>query len=469
MITVKLKYKASEESRNLIHEYMRQYSICLRFIFNRITDNPSLTQKKLTELSGTINGIDLLDSWFRQSSIYDAKSLRKQIDETGGGSVVFGGRKNFVKRCKGLISHEEWSEMRMSKMCSIGEALNKTNRKFRVNLSENVIIFQPDRKTRIRLEIPNAIRGEYARILRQAEYAQDHNLFPVTYRLDTDYVYITLDETNAFGRKVNNFVENRVFAIDMNPNYIGWTVVDWKDEDRYNIIDHGTISIKKINDLDVSLRKRHTASDDPIKLYVANKRDHEIFEISKRLVDTAFHYSCQLFVIEDLDMKSKDCGKGKRFNKLVNNNWCRDKLVNNLVKRCNIFSIKFIRVKPQYSSFIGNIVFRSENLPDMELASIEISRRGFEFYTQYVSKTRPTRKNIVQPNINNRYGTMVSKSLEEFGYRDGYSDLVDLYRKLKKLDVKYRLSLDQAGCGFSRLFSAKSMISWTISRKNKSV
>ena len=86
-----------------------------------------------------------------------------------------------------------------------------------------------------------------------------------------------------------------------------------------------------------------------------------------------------------------------------------------------------------------------------------------------MSKTRPARKNIVQPNINNRYGTMVSKSLEEFGYRDGYSDLVDLYYKLKKLDVKYRLSLDRAGCGFSRLFSAKSMISWTISRKNKSV
>ena len=469
MITVKLKYKASEESRNLIHEYMRQYSMCLRFMFNRISDNPSLTQKELTELTGTINGIELLDSWFKQSSIYDAKAKRKQIEETGGRSVVFGGRKNFVRRCKGLISHEDWCEMRMIPICSIGESLNKTNRKFRVNLSENVIVFQPDRKTRIRLEIPKVIRGEYARILKQVEYAQDHNLFPITYKLDMDYVYITLDETDAFEKKANNFVENRVFAIDMNPNYIGWTVIDWKDEDQYNIIDHGTISIKKINDFDSSLWKFHTDSSDPIKLYVSNKRDHEICEVSKRLVTMAFHYSCQLFVIEDLDMKSKDCGQGKKYNKLVNSNWCRDKLVNNLTKRCNIFSIKFIRVKPQYSSFIGNIVFRSENLPDMELASIEISRRGFEFYTQYVSKTRPTRKNIVQPNINNRYGTMVSKSLEEFGYRDGYSDLVDLYCKLKKLDVKYRLSLDRVGCGFSRLFSAKSMISWTINKKNKSV
>ena len=469
MITVKLKYKASEESRNFIHEYMRQYSMCMRFMFNRISDNPSLTQKELTELTGTINGIELLDSWFKQSSIYDAKAMMKQTEETGGRSVIFGGRKNFVRRCKGLISHEDWCEMKMIQICSIGESASKTNRKFRVNLSENVIVFQPDRKTRINLELPKVIHGEYARILRQAEYAQEHNLFPITYKLDMDYVYINLEETNALGIKSNNFVENRVFAIDMNPNYIGWSVIDWKDEDQYSIIDHGTISIKKINDLDVSLWKRHTASDDPIKLYVANKRDHEIFEISKRLVNTAFHYSCQLFVIEDLDMKSKDCGRGKKYNKLVNSNWCRDKFVNNLVKRCNIFSIKLIKVKPQYSSFIGNIVFRSENLPDMELASIEISRRGFEFYTQYVSKTRPTRKNIVQPNINNRYGTMVSKSLEEFGYRNGYSDLVDLYCKLKKLDVKYRLSFDRVGCGFSRLFSTKSMISWTINRKNKSV
>jgi len=79
-------------------------------------------------------------------------------------------------------------------------------------------------------------------------------------------------------------------------------------------------------------------------------------------------------------MKSSDKELGTKFNKLVNNNWNRNTLINNLTKKCNIFNIKLLKVKPEYSSFIGNFLYRSLNLPDMILASIEISRRGYEFY-----------------------------------------------------------------------------------------
>ena len=54
--------------------------------------------------------------------------------------------------------------------------------------------------------------------------------------------------------------------------------------------------------------------------------------------------------------------------------------MNNLAKRCNIYNIKLLKVKSEYSSFIGNFLYRSLNLPDMVLASIEIGRRGYEFY-----------------------------------------------------------------------------------------
>ena len=59
--------------------------------------------------------------------------------------------------------------------------------------------------------------------------------------------------------------------------------------------------------------------------------------------------------------------KGKKYNKVVNNLWCRDKLVQNLTKRCNIFNLQLIKVVPNYSSFIGNVVFRGLRLADMEL------------------------------------------------------------------------------------------------------
>ena len=39
-------------------------------------------------------------------------------------------------------------------------------------------------------------------------------------------------------------ISNRVMSIDMNPNYIGWSIINWKTESDFNIIKSGVISIK---------------------------------------------------------------------------------------------------------------------------------------------------------------------------------------------------------------------------------
>ena len=49
----------------------------------------------------------------------------------------------------------------------------------------------------------------------------------------------------------------------------------------------------------------------------------------------------------------------------------------------------------------------------MILASIEIGRRGYEFYNQYIVKTKEIKKNIIQPDLN-LFNDLVIKSLEEF-------------------------------------------------------
>ena len=144
--------------------------------------------------------------------------------------------------------------------------------------------------------------------------------------------------------------------------------------------------------------------------------------------------------IEDLNIESKDLSKGKRFNKQVNNQWIRNGFVDNLNKRCNIFGIKLLSVKPEYSSFIGNFLFRSLNLPDPTLASIEIGRRGYEFYNQYVTKVKEIKRNIIQPDYN-KFNYLITKSLEEFGLLNEFSSLVDVYYLLKKSKRTYRLSV----------------------------
>ena len=98
-------------------------------------------------------------------------------------------------------------------------------------------------------------------------------------------------------------------------------------------------------------------------------------------------------------MSSSDKEKGRRFNRLCNNYWCRGILYSQLKKYANFYDIYFLEVLANYSSFIGNLVYRNERLPDMVLASIEISRRGYEFYHQYILKDKPQKKNIILPEL----------------------------------------------------------------------
>jgi hypothetical protein len=114
--------------------------------------------------------------------------------------------------------------------------------------------------------------------------------------------------------------------------------------------------------------------------------------------------------------------------------------------------------KPNYSSFVGNFLFRDLNIPDMTLASIEIGRRCYEFKCQYIGKTKDKRKNIILPDVND-FKDRYIKSLEEFNIPGEIKDLVKIYNYLKKSKSRYRLSLDELNhLEFSRCFSNKSNI-----------
>ena len=77
-------------------------------------------------------------------------------------------------------------------------------------------------------------------------------------------------------------------------------------------------------------------------------------------------------------------GKGRKLNKLCSNQWCRNLLITQIKKMNCLYKIRTLEVAPNYSSFIGNLVYRVHQLPDYVLASIEIGRRGYEFYHQYI-------------------------------------------------------------------------------------
>ena len=447
MQVLKIKYQADESSRETILNYMKQYSSVQHFIYNRFADG--FSQKQIKEQIKNLNNIQLMNSWFIQCAFYDIPQKEK---------VIFGGKKNYFDRLKGNISKEQFKLKRLSSLYSIGEIVNKgikSNRFFHLEQELDKIIFKPNKVTRIQLNLIGI--GNRLSILKKLYQKQENKEIKIGYKLDLNYVYICFDETDIQKFETNQ-IKNRVLALDLNPNYVGWSIVDWKSESEFNVIKSGIYSIKDLNDKDFDLKNAHLDSSSPERFYLSNKRNYEVLQIAKNVINKAIYYKCQIVSIEDLKINSDDKNKGKKFNKLVNNLWNRNTLVNNLTKRCNIFNIKLIKVKPEYSSFIGNFLYRSQNLPDMILASIELSRRAYEYYNQYISKTKEIKKNIVRPNLT-EFRELYLKSLEEFELQPIYKDLIELYYEFKKSKLRYRLSIDQFNLQFSSLNSSKSNVS----------
>ena len=446
MQVLKIKYQADDQSLDIIQDYIRQYSSVLHFVYNRIQEGK--LQKDIKQQIKLLNNIDLLDSWFIQCSFYDIPKVDK---------VIFGGKKNYFQRLKNNISKEQFKLKRLSPIYSIGEVINKSvkgNRKFHIEQNLENISFKPNRKLNINLQLIGLNKRK--QILSKLYQKQERKEIKIAYKLDLEYIYIIFEETDIYNYEAK-FIKNRVLSLDLNPNYIGWSIVDWKSESEFDVIKSGIYSIKKLNDKDFNLKNKGYNLESSERKYISNKRKFETLQIVKNIVNKSIYYKCQLISIEDLNIKTSDKELGKRFNKLVNNSWCRNIFVNNLTKRCNIHNIKLLKVKPEYSSFIGNFLYRSLNLPDMILASIEIGRRGYEFYNQYISKIKQIKKNIIQPDLN-MFNWLYLKSLEEFKLQPTYKDLVKLYYFFKKSKLKYRLSIDDFNLQFSSFYSNTSLI-----------
>ena len=446
MQVLKIKYQTDDQSLHIIQDYMKQYSSAQHFVYNRIQDNKS--QKDIKQQVKQLNNVNLLDSWFVQCIFYDIPKVDK---------VIFGGKKNYFQRLKNNISKEQFKLKRLSPIYSIGEVVNKSvkgNRKFHIEQDLENILFKPNKLTKINLQLIGLNKRK--QILSKLYQKQERKEIKIAYKLDLEYIYIIFEETDIYNYETK-FIKNRVLSLDLNPNYIGWSIVDWKSEAEFNVIKSGVYSIKKLNDKDFNLKNKGYNSDSKERKYISDKRNFETIQIVKNIINKSIYYKCQLISIEDLNIKTSDKELGKRFNKLVNNSWCRNTFVNNLTKRCNIHNIKLLKVKSEYSSFIGNFLYRHLNLPDMVLASIEIGRRGYEFYNQYISKVKEIKKNIIRPNLS-MFNKLYLKSLEEFKLQPIYKDLIELYNFFKKSKLKYRLSIDDFNLQFSRFTSSKSYI-----------
>ena len=458
IITMKIPYQLEDKSqKELLLKYIKNYNSIYNQVFNFHLDNLksgyNTKTKDILKFFKTRNNI-LLDTWFQQSAFYNAKEIltRLKNEKCLDKKVIFGGKRLFLKRCKGKIEKEVFKLERLLPIYSVGCAAKKGNLKFRF-LDKNKVLFKPHNNVGT-IVVNLKVQGkQHKKYIKKLIELQEQNRIPITYSLGLDYVYISFEHTEIKTPKKTRKIKNRILAIDMNPNEIGYSIIDWKSSDEFWLIKAGSVSIKDLLDREKSQSISSSSSE---AKYLINKRHYEIFEVAHFLAKLANQYKCEVFAIENLTIPGNNLGKGKKLNRLVNNQWARNKLINVLNKQCNYFGIYYQDMLPEYSSFAGNLLYRKLNLPDYCLASIEISRRAYEYYNQYISKTKKKEKNIVfleKEKVND----LISQSLEELGVSEAFSDLKDLYYKLKSRKCSYRVQI-QTNMILREIFNRKAFV-----------
>ena len=356
MKTIKLKIM---NSIDLNYELMT-YNSVVHFAYNRFHDDSSVKEKDVrSQVNKLFKG--KLNSWLLQCAIKDGKSIQERNESK---KVIFGGKSLYKRYLRKLINKEEFNKQRQLPISSQGEMLQNGNRMFDFHFDNQSLVLKLSKNKHVDIQLGNIHRNLQKELNKLNELCYDKKA-TVSIRLNNDYIWITYDEKLLCNSmKFNELKDNRILGLDLNPNYIGLSVIEFDKEDNFQVLYKQVFDLKELTDKSVS----------------KNKRQYEIIKICHTINSLINYWKCKKLSIEDLNIKSSDKGQGKNFNRLCNNVWDRTLVSNKLLILSNIYGYELVKVNPLYSSFIGNLVYGDSETPDMVAASIEIARRGYKKY-----------------------------------------------------------------------------------------
>lgn len=390
---------------------MRIFSSIVRVSFNRYQDG--MNEK---EVRAYCNARFNHNSWFIQSAIKEGAALYKL---NGNKRILFGGKNNLRKHMRGLIDKTTFKYRRMFPIGIQGEKRCKGNRLFSFELDNQRLIYKPSKERHVELRfLP--MRKKVAAELSKVQELAEHNKITISVKMTDKYVWLTYDETVIRDERYKKLQSRRVLGIDMNPNYIGMSVIEFNKNDEFTVLHKQVFDLSKLT---ISSGK---ASSDVASKYLTNKLKHETIAIAHEISKRVNVWKCKTIAIEDLSIKPKDLKKGKKLNKLCNNKWERRLFVNKLKMLANLHKYEVVEVNPAYSSIVGNFAYGSENTPDMVAASIEIARRAYKKFEQ----------GWFYPRFSIQFRDEQWK--QTLGSVENWKEL---FRKIKETGLKYRFLL----------------------------
>ena len=342
---------------------IKSFSSMVHIAFNRFQDG--FSEKQINEY---LKQRFYFNCWFLHSAIKEAHSLFKVYNLK---KVIFGGRYNLIRYLKGLITKEEFKHNRLMPFCSIGEYQFGGNRLIDFDLTNNHIFYKPSRGIRKEIQF-NLVKKKLAKELAIVQELANQKKMPITVKFTDKYLYITYDESLVYNEAYKNLKANRVLGIDMNPNYIGVSVIEFNKDVSFKVLH------KEVFDLSALTNHSGTSSEHKKSKYLTNKLKHETIAIAHKISGLVDYWKCAKLSIENISIKSNKVSYKPDTNRLCNNKRERNLFVNKLKMLANIHKFEVVEVNPAYSSVVGNFAYGNENTPDMVASSIEIARRAYK-------------------------------------------------------------------------------------------
>jgi IS605 OrfB family transposase len=351
-----------------LKQVMRDQSSCKRYAYQRIHKDG---------LKGNdikVSCKPLYMDKLNQRYIADAVLRAQMINQENS---IFGGKKNWKKLISGLISKEEWRDIRDLELYSRGDRTKKGNPNIRIlNTPEGyklrVGLSKPREFVTFKLYIP-------------AKYQEKIDLYNecydlrIKYKNDKFYVYIGIDLPEI---KPIYKLSNGAIGIDANPDGLAVVEVDKQG----NLVKHEYVSNQRIQ------FARHS------------KRKNDIEDLALQVVNRAI-LSNKGIVIEDLKFNetkkssSEDKNKSKKQKKKFNrmrHNFIYSQLLKAIERRAIKDGVEIKKINPAFTSIAGILKYQDMySLNRHTAAALVIARRGMGIKEKIKVKLTELKKSTV--------------------------------------------------------------------------
>lgn len=359
MQTISAPYRCSDTEHASIANLRRIYSAAVRTSYANARDERGgfLKQKDLRDLVKARFAGGVADAWILHCATLEGMEARRRVPD---GSLVFGGRKNLLRRNNGMIESGEWREKRMLPLASRGDKNYRGNRHFRLAPDARSCTFRMYGR-RVDMQLPR-MSGNAGEIMRQAAALAASKLINVMFRIDATHLHMTIDPMDLPDhperRRPVAAISGRAIGIDLNPQSIGVAAVG----NRTN-----PAAIEGTSLLDYVL------ADTSLPIGASNETVREMLAATcDRIIGMARKHRAGLIVLEKGLGKLRSSGKNRSLNR-VNNYWTRTVLLYMLTRKARLCGLKVMEVWAGYSTTIGNLAFEA---PDACASAAEIGRRG---------------------------------------------------------------------------------------------